>query len=85
MGFSDVDAVPAAHEVSFTAEQLEAGEPVVLKLAKFGNGGMAVVGRALGGRWPGGGWGALVGWGVRGRWGAAAEEAWLALRRVVFT
>ncbi|GBF93167.1 hypothetical protein Rsub_05898 [Raphidocelis subcapitata] len=37
MGFSDVDSVPAAHSVELTAAQIEAGEPVVLKLAKFGN------------------------------------------------
>jgi hypothetical protein len=38
MGFSDVDSVPAAHAVTLTAEQIEAGEPIVLKLAKFSNG-----------------------------------------------
>lgn len=35
MGFSDVDSVPPAHSVTLTPEQLESGEPVVLKLAKF--------------------------------------------------
>jgi len=38
MGFSDVDSVPAAHSVTLTPEQLEKGEPIVLKLAKFSNG-----------------------------------------------
>jgi hypothetical protein len=39
MGFSDVDSVPAAHTMELTPAQIEAGEPVQLKLAKFGNGG----------------------------------------------
>lgn len=37
MGFSDVDSVPAAHAVELTPQQIDAGEPIVLKLAKFGN------------------------------------------------
>jgi hypothetical protein len=35
MGFSDVGSVPPAHAVELTPEQLEAGEPIVLRLAKF--------------------------------------------------
>lgn len=37
MGFSDVDSVPAAHAVVLSKEQVEAGEPIVLRLAKFAN------------------------------------------------
>jgi hypothetical protein len=42
MGFSDVGSVPPAHAVELTASQVEKGEAVVLKLAKFGNGGGGV-------------------------------------------
>lgn len=38
MGFSDVGSVPAAHSVELSPEQIEAGEPITLKLAKFSNG-----------------------------------------------
>jgi hypothetical protein len=44
MGFSDVDSVPASHAVELTPAQIEAGEPIVLKLAKFSNGGALVAG-----------------------------------------
>lgn len=39
MGFSDTDSVPAAHSVTLTPAQLEAGAPITLMLAKFSNGG----------------------------------------------
>ena len=48
MGFSDVDAVPAAHSVTLTPEQAAAGEPIVLKLAKFGNGAAGCVALSVG-------------------------------------